>query len=103
MEPADRGAARSFQQAQNMEPTGTLTTKLLASIGMPRWQLGEFMAGMTTSASVPGDPNPQTTGTVSPSRGSGAPAQAAGDGASARPQSFTDERIGAGQGGAGTR
>ncbi len=58
-------AARHFQQAQGLEPTGTLTTNLLASIGMPNWQRGEFMGGMTANANAPGNPNPQTTGSTS--------------------------------------
>ncbi|GJE03755.1 peptidoglycan-binding domain-containing protein [Methylobacterium isbiliense] len=73
-------AATHFQRAQGLEPTGTLTTNLLASIGMPRWQRGEFMAGMTTNANVLGNPNPQTTGTISPARGSGSSAQGGGEG-----------------------
>ncbi len=77
-------AATHFQQAQGLEPTGTLTTNLLASIGMPRWQRGELMGGMTTGANVPGNPNPQTTGTVSAERGPGPSARNAADGGSAR-------------------
>lgn len=60
-------AATHFQQAQGLEPTGTLTTNLLASIGMPNWQRGEFMGGMTANANAPGNPNPQTTGSTSAS------------------------------------
>jgi peptidoglycan hydrolase-like protein with peptidoglycan-binding domain len=55
-------AATHFQQAQGLEPTGTLTTNLLASVGMSRWERGEFMGSMTTGANAPGNPNPQTTG-----------------------------------------
>ncbi len=57
-------AATHFQQAQGLEPTGTLTTNLLASVGMPRWERGEFMGGMTAHANMPGNPNPQTTGST---------------------------------------
>lgn len=64
-------AARHFQQAQGLEPTGTLTTNLLASIGMPNWQRGEFQGGMTANQNAAGNPNPQTTGSTS-AGGSGA-------------------------------
>ena len=56
-------AATHFQQAQGLEPTGTLTTNLLASVGMPNWQR-------------PGNPNPQTTGSTSQAGGAGTPTRA---------------------------
>ncbi|GJD81124.1 peptidoglycan-binding domain-containing protein [Methylobacterium gregans] len=96
-------AATHFQQAQGLEPTGTLTTNLLASIGMPRWERGEFMAGMTSNASVPGNPNPQTTGTVPPSRGSGSSPQGAAEGGSVRASPSAGQGSGEGQGASGTR
>lgn len=73
-------AARHFQQAQGLEPTGTLTTNLLASIGMPNWQRGEFMGGMTARANRPGNPNPQSTGSVNGAGGSSGKSDAAGQG-----------------------
>jgi len=97
-------AATHFQQAQGLEPTGTLTTNLLASIGMPRWQRGEFLGGMTTNANAAGNPNPQTTGTVSSTRGSGSSAQGgANGGGAANAGSPTGQGSGDGQGAAGTR
>ncbi len=96
-------AATHFQQAQGLEPTGTLTTNLLASIGMPRWQRGELMGGMTTGANVPGNPNPQTTGTVSAERGPGPSARNAADGGSARGNPSAGQATGEGQGAASTR
>jgi peptidoglycan hydrolase-like protein with peptidoglycan-binding domain len=97
-------AATHFQQAQGLEPTGTLTTNLLASIGMPRWQRGEFMAGMTTNANVPGNPNPQTTGSVSPAGGSGSSAPGAAEGGgSMRADPPAGQGSGGGQGASGTR
>lgn len=62
-------AATHFQQAQGLEPTGTLTTNLLATIGMSRWERGEFLGGMTAGANTPGNPNPQTTGSFNNSGG----------------------------------
>lgn len=97
-------AATHFQQAQGLEPTGTLTTNLLASIGMPRWQRGEFMAGMTSTANAAGNPNPQTTGTVSTARGAGASGQGAADGGgAARANPSAGQGSGDGQGASGTR
>ena len=95
-------AATHFQQAQGIEPTGTLTTNLLASIGMPRWQRGEFMGGMTTNANVPGNPNPQTTGTVSSGK-PGASAQGAADGNSAKANAPAGQAGGDAQSASGTR
>lgn len=69
-------AATHFQQAQGLEPTGTLTTNLLASVGMPNWQRGEFLGGMTANANAPGNPNPQTTGSTSQAGGAGTPTRA---------------------------
>ncbi|TNC13691.1 peptidoglycan-binding protein [Methylobacterium terricola] len=89
-------AATHFQQAQGLEPTGTLTTNLLATIGMPRWQRGEFMGGMATTANAAGNPNPQTTGTVSSARGTGASGQGSAGGSASAPSP-------AGQGGEGQR
>ena len=77
-------AATHFQQAQGLEPTGTLTTNLLATVGMSRWERGEFMGGMTARANTPGNPNPQTTGSFNNSggadRGSAKSDAAAGQG-----------------------
>ncbi|GJD65828.1 peptidoglycan-binding domain-containing protein [Methylobacterium frigidaeris] len=96
-------AATHFQQAQELEPTGTLTTNLLASIGMPRWQRGEFMAGMTANANAAGNPNPQTTGTVSSTRGSGPSAQGATSGGATSASPPAGQGSGEGQGASGTR
>ncbi|KIU26832.1 hypothetical protein SR39_31210 [Methylobacterium radiotolerans] len=74
-------AATHFQQAQGLEPTGTLTTNLLATVGMSRWERGEFMGGMTARANTPGNPNPQTTGSFN---GSGAAASGGADGGTAK-------------------
>ncbi|WP_331287301.1 MULTISPECIES: peptidoglycan-binding domain-containing protein [Methylobacteriaceae] len=75
--------ATHFQQAQGLEPTGTLTTNLLASIGMPNWQRGEFMGGMTANANAPGNPNPQTIGSTAGGSGSTRDGVAARDSAPA--------------------
>ena len=85
-------AATHFQQAQGLEPTGTLTTNLLATVGMSRWERGEFMGGMTAGANTPGNPNPQTTGSFN---GSGGSASSAADSGSAKSDAA------AGQGGSG--
>ena len=74
-------AATHFQQAQGLEPTGTLTTNLLATVGMSRWERGEFMGGMTARANTPGNPNPQTTGSFNRS---GAAASGCADGGTAK-------------------
>jgi peptidoglycan hydrolase-like protein with peptidoglycan-binding domain len=97
-------AATHFQQAQGLEPTGTLTTNLLASIGMPRWQRGEFLAGMTSNANASGNPNAQTTGSVSASRGAGASGAGGADGAgSPRGNSSSAQGGAEAQGAPGTR
>jgi peptidoglycan hydrolase-like protein with peptidoglycan-binding domain len=77
-------AATHFQQAQGLEPTGTLTTNLLATVGMSRWERGEFMGGMTARANTPGNPNPQTTGSFSSANGPNASASSVPDGGSAK-------------------
>ncbi|MCJ2020010.1 peptidoglycan-binding protein [Methylobacterium sp. E-065] len=77
-------AATHFQQAQGLEPTGTLTTNLLATVGMSRWEQGEFMGGMTARANTPGNPNPQTTGSFNDSGGSTSDSGSAKSEASAR-------------------
>ncbi len=74
-------AATHFQQAQGLEPTGTLTPNLLATLGMSRWERGGFLGGMTAGANTPGNPNPQTTGSFS---GSGGSASGGADGDSAK-------------------
>lgn len=95
-------AATHFQQAQGLEPTGTLTTNLLASIGMPRWQRGEFLGGMTSNANAQGNPNAQTTGTVPTARG--ADSSGAGtEGGSSRSNPSSAQRGAEGQGASGTR
>lgn len=96
-------AATDFQRAQGLAPTGTLTTNLLAAIGMPRWQRGEFQGGMTTNANVPGNPNPQTTGSVSQASGSGSSGPGAADGGSASGSSASGQGGGQGQGAPGSR
>ncbi|WP_230534417.1 peptidoglycan-binding domain-containing protein [Microvirga roseola] len=50
-------AARNFQQAQGLEPTGTLTTSLMAQLGMTNW--------------VQGGGSPSATGTVGQGGGFG--------------------------------
>ncbi|GJE76558.1 peptidoglycan-binding domain-containing protein [Methylorubrum suomiense] len=96
-------AATHFQQAQGLEPTGTLTTNLLASIGMPNWQRGEFMGGMTVSASVPGNPNPQTTGSTSASGTSPSASGGTRDGLAARDNAPAGRAGGEGQNESGNR
>lgn len=96
-------AATHFQQAQGLEPTGTLTTNLLASISMPRRQRGEFMAGMTTNANAAGNPNPQTTGTVSSARGSDPSARGGAEGGGTNTGPSAGQGSGEGQGESGTR
>lgn len=44
-------AARNFQQAKGLEPTGTATTELLAALGMNNWMQG----GTATGSIRPGD------------------------------------------------
>jgi peptidoglycan hydrolase-like protein with peptidoglycan-binding domain len=97
-------AATHFQQAQGLEPTGTLTTNLLASIGMPRWQRGELMGGMTANADTPGNPNLQTTGSVSsaPRSGSSAPGSTE-SGSSVKTNARAGQDAGDGQGTSGAR
>lgn len=95
-------AATHFQQAQGLEPTGTLTTNLLASIGMPNWQRGEFMGGMTANANAPGNPNPQTTGSTS-AGGSGSSGSGARDGLAARDNAPAGRGGGEGQSESGSR
>ena len=95
-------AARHFQQAQGLEPTGTLTTNLLASIGMPNWQRGEFMGGMTANANAPGNPNPQTTGSTS-AGGSGSSGSGSRDGLAARDNAPAGRSGGEGQSESGNR
>lgn len=73
-------AATHFQQAQGLEPTGTLTTNLLAAVGMSRWERGEFLGGMTARADMSGNPNAQTTGSVQNTGSSGASASGAAEG-----------------------
>ena len=97
-------AATHFQQAQGLEPTGTLTTNLLASIGMPRWQRGELMGGMAANANTPGNPNLQTTGSVSSALGSGSSARGTAEsGGSAKAGSPAGQGAGDGPSGSGTR
>ena len=84
-------AATHFQQAQGLEPTGTLTTNLLATVGMSRWERGEFMGGMTARANTPGNPNPQTTGSFN---GSGAAASGGAFPTGARRSSAPGSTIG---------
>lgn len=76
-------AATHFQQAQGLEPTGTLTTNLLATVGMSRWERGELMGGMTARANAPGNPNPQTTGSFNGPGGSASESGSAKSDASA--------------------
>ncbi|POR41818.1 peptidoglycan-binding protein [Methylobacterium sp. V23] len=73
-------AATHFQQAQGLEPTGTLTTNLLAAVGMSRWERGEFLGGMTARADTSGNPNVQTTGAVQAAGNAGASASSAAEG-----------------------
>ena len=96
-------AATHFQQAQGLEPTGTLTTNLLASVGMPRWERGEFMGGMTARANTPGNPNPQTTGSFKGAGGSGASSSGAGDSGSAKTDASAGQDNGAAHAPSGTR
>lgn len=97
-------AATHFQQAQGLEPTGTLTTNLLASIGMPRWQRGELMGGMTANADTPGNPNLHTTGSVSSVQRSGSSAPGSTEsGSSLKPNARAGQDAGDGQGASGAR
>ncbi len=75
-------AATHFQQAQGLEPTGTLTTNLLATVGMSRGRGGEFMGGMTARASTPGNPNSETTGSFTSASGRNTSASSVSDGGS---------------------
>lgn len=97
-------AATHFQQAQGLEPTGTLTTNLLASVGMSRWQRGELLGGMTAQANAPGNPNPQTTGSFNQAGNAGSAAtSAAGSGDSAKSNAQSDQNGSDAQGTSGAR
>jgi peptidoglycan hydrolase-like protein with peptidoglycan-binding domain len=73
-------AATHFQQAQGLEPTGTLTTNLLATVGMSRWERGEFLGGMTARANTQGNPNSETTGSFTSASGRNTSASSVSDG-----------------------
>ncbi|MEZ5817722.1 MAG: peptidoglycan-binding domain-containing protein [Hyphomicrobiaceae bacterium] len=42
-------AAKAFQAANGLEPTGTLTTALLANLGMSQWYTGRFQPSATAA------------------------------------------------------
>ncbi|MGV7030492.1 peptidoglycan-binding domain-containing protein [Methylobacterium symbioticum] len=96
-------AATHFQQAQGLEPTGTLTTNLLATVGMSRWERGEFMGGMTARANTPGNPNPQTTGSFNGAVGAGTSRSGATDAGSAKSDAAPGQGSGDQSAGSGTR
>jgi peptidoglycan hydrolase-like protein with peptidoglycan-binding domain len=96
-------AATHFQQAQGLEPTGTLTTNLLATVGMARWERGEFLGGMTARANIPGNPNPQTTGSFTSAGGQNTSASSVPDGGSARSEASAHKDTRDATGSAGTR
>ncbi|MCJ2087170.1 peptidoglycan-binding protein [Methylobacterium sp. E-005] len=93
-------AATHFQQAQGLEPTGTLTTNLLATVGMSRWERGELMGDMTAGANTPGNPNPQTTGSFN---GSGSSTSGGADSNSAKSDASAGQGSGDARAASGSR